>query len=205
MKWEIGEILKTVLFYCAVKTYCAVDNTLQGMELKMKKNKKNLSEYKENAATKARALERESNITLVSTSVAIVSFFLMLYIHNAVTTNFVAATGMITVIEILFLVAAVACAVVAIWKKKTFLWEYVAFCLIMAIGYHLIPGVSGIPGMVSEGDGTFTVRPIAVKLSTIITTKNVIYGLWAVNVLYCVLTIVLHSVKYTKIKKGSKN
>lgn len=174
----------------------------------MKKNKKNLSvsEYKENAITKARALERESNITLVSTSVAIVSFFLMLYIHNAVTTNFVAATGMLTVIEILFLVASVACAAVAIWKKKAFLWEYVAFCLIMAIGYYFLQhGVSGIPGMVSEGDGTFTVRPIAVKLSTIITTKNVIYGLWAVNVLYCVLTIVLHSVKYTKIKKGSKN
>ena len=179
---------------------------LQGMELKMKKNKKNMSatEYKEHKHNKAAALERESNLTLVSTSVAIVSFFLMLYIHNAVTTNFVAASRMLTILELIFVAAGVACAAFAICKKKTFLWEYAAVCLVLAAGYYLLQnGVAGIPGMVKETADSFTVSPMAQKLSKIITTKNMVYALWAFNVLYCVLTIVLHSAKYTKIKKGN--
>ena len=62
-------------------------------------------------------------------------------------------------------------------------------------------GVSGIPGLIKESGSTFTVSPLAVKLSGIITTANVTYALWAINVIYCVLSIALHSVRYSKIKK----
>ena len=162
--------------------------------------KKNI-EQKQN---KAKALERESNLTLVSTTVAIVSFFLMLYIHNIVTTNFIKAQGFLSVLELIFLILSVGCAFVALWKKHTFLWEYAGVAFVLCIGYYLLEnGVSGIPGLVSEANGTFTVSNAAVFLSKIINTKTVIYALWAFNVIYCVLTIVLHSAKYTKIKRGN--
>lgn len=157
----------------------------------------------EQKLNKAKALETESNLTLVSTTVAIVSFFLMLYVHNAVTTNFVEAQGFLSIIQFILLVIAVAIGIVAVWKKHTFLWEYAAVALVLCIGYYFLEnGTSGIPGMVSDANGTFTVSETAVFLSKIINTKTVIYALWAFNVLYCVLTIVFHSAKYTKIKKG---
>ena len=62
-------------------------------------------------------------------------------------------------------------------------------------------GVAGIPFLVKESAGTFTVSPLAVKLSKIIRTDYITYALWAINVIYCVLSIALHSVKYNKIKK----
>lgn len=162
-------------------------------------------ESKEQKYTKAQALERESNITLISTTVAIVSFFLLIYVHNAIKTNYLAATEFLGIIEVLLLVAAAGCAVFAIWKKKNFLWEYVVFALVLALSYYLLEnGTAGIPGMVKETGDTFIVSPIAMKLSTILTTKYIIYFLWAVNVLYCVYTIVIHSVNYTRIKKSNK-
>ncbi len=150
------------------------------------------------------ALEKESNLTLVSTTVAIVSFFVMLYIHNAVTTNFVMATGLLTVLQFITLVLSVGMAVVAIWKKCTFLWEYVVVCVVLCIGYYLLEnGVSGIPGLVKEAEGSFTMSQFALSLSKVINTKTVIYALWAFNVVYCVAAIVFHSARYTKIKKGN--
>ena len=158
----------------------------------------------EQKLNKAKALETESNLTLVSASVAIVSFFLMLYIHNAVTTNFVGAQGFLSIIQFVLLALAVGTGFVAVWKKYTFLWEYVGVALVLCIGYYFLKnGASGIPGLVSDANGTFTVSETAVFLSKIINTKTVIYALWAFNVLYCVLTIVYHSAKYTKIKKGN--
>ena len=184
--------------------FCA----MHGMELKMKKNKRNtkVSEHKEQAFSKAVALEKESNITLVSTSVAIVSFFLMLYVHNTVTTSFMTAGRVLGVIQILLLLAAVGCAVFAVWKKKTFLWEYVAFCAVMALGYYFLanPGITAFPFLCKEVDGLlYAASPFAQKLGEAFTTQRVIYVLWALNVIYGVLAIVLHSVKYSKIKKGS--
>ena len=108
-------------------------------------------ESKEKKYTKAQALERESNITLISTTVAIVSFFLLIYVHNAIKTNYLAATEFLGVIEVLLLVAAAGCAVFAIWKKKNFLWEYVVFALVLALSYYLLEnGTAGIPGMVLQ-------------------------------------------------------
>ncbi len=158
----------------------------------------------EQKLNRAKALETESNLTLVSATVAIVSFFLMLYIHNAVTTNFVNTQGFLSIIQFILLGLAVATGVVAVWKKYTFLWEYVGVALVLCTGYYLLEnGAGGIPGMVSDANGTFTVSQTAMFLSKIINTKTVIYALWAFNVLYCVLTIVFHSAKYTKIKKGN--
>lgn len=158
----------------------------------------------EQKLNKAKALETESNLTLVSATVAIVSFFLMLYVHNAVTTNFIKAQSFLSIIQFVLLVTAVGIAFVAVWKKHTFLWEYAAVALVLCTGYYFLEnGASGIPGLVSDANGTFTVSETAVLLSKIINTKTVIYALWAFNVLYCVLTIVFHSAKYTKIKKGN--
>lgn len=172
----------------------------------MKKNKKKLfnRENKEKIYTKARALERESNITLISTSVAIVSFFLLIYVHNSITTNYVAATQFLSVTEVILLLASVVCAAVAIWKKKSFLWEYAIFGIVLTIAYYLLEnGAAGIPGLVKDTGDTFTVTPLAMKLSAILTSKHIIYFLWAVNVLYCIYAIVIHSLKYSKIKKGN--
>ncbi len=158
----------------------------------------------EQKLNKAKALETESNLTLVSATVAIVSFFMMLYVHNAVTTNFIEAQGFLSIIQFVLLVIAVATGIVAVWKKYTFLWEYAVVALVLCTGYYLLEnGVSGIPGLVSDANGTFTVSETAVLLSKIINTKTVIYALWAFNVVYCVFTIAYHSAKYTKIKKGN--
>ena len=171
----------------------------------MKKNKKAMPEkVREQKQTKAKALERESNLTLISTSVAIVSFFLMLYVHNIIKTNFLSAQTFLTVFEILFLAGAVVLALIAIIKKKNFLWEYVIVFLVLSAGYYLLEnGVSGIPGMMTVADGSVTISKAAVFLAKFINSQTVIYALWAFNVIYCVATIVYHSVKYTKIKKGS--
>lgn len=151
---------------------------------------------------KLKSMEKETNITLISTSVSIISFFLLLYAQNLLKTNAIRAMSFLTVIEIIYAVSAIAVAVVAIAKKKSWLWEYAIFGIIMAIGYYLMHhGVSGIPFIYKESGTTVTISPLAQKLSKIIKTNYIIYALWAVNVVYCVLTIVLHSVKYNKIKK----
>lgn len=151
---------------------------------------------------KLKSMEKETNITLISTSVSIISFFLLLYAQNLLKTNAIRAMSFLTVIEIIYAVSAIAVAVVAIAGKKSWLWEYAIFGIIMAIGYYLMHhGVSGIPFIYKESGTSVTISPLAQKLSTIIKTNYIIYALWAVNVVYCVLTIVLHSVKYNKIKK----
>ena len=48
---------------------------------------------------KLKAMERESNITLISTAVAIVSFFLLLYAQNLTKTNTIASQKFLTIIE----------------------------------------------------------------------------------------------------------
>lgn len=170
----------------------------------MKRNKNISNEKKERVFNKARALERESNITLISTSVAIISFFLLIYVHTSITTNFVAASQFLTVAEVLIALVSVGCGVVALWKKKSFLWEYAIFGIILVVSYYLLQnGVAGIPFLVKETADTFTVSPLAMKLSVILNSKYIIYFLWAVNVMYCVYAIVFHSLKYSKIKKGN--
>ncbi|MBE7050438.1 MAG: hypothetical protein E7394_06650 [Ruminococcaceae bacterium] len=174
----------------------------------MKKNKKKFQpmtrEAREKVVNKAKALERESNITLISVMVIIVSFFLLLYVHNAFKVNYVASLGIINVISVLFVIAAVVCVVFAIWKKKTFLVEYAVFALILALLYYLLPrGASGIPGLYEEKDGMLVVSDFAMKMAKILTNQNITYSLWGVNVLYCIYTIIFHSVRYTKIKKGN--
>ena len=151
---------------------------------------------------KIKAMEKESNITLVSTAIAIVSFFLLLYAQNIYATNVKVGYKFITAIEIIYLALAVVSAGVAVFSKKSWFWEYAAFGIVMAIGYYLMHhGVSGIPFLVKESGNTFSVSPIAVKLSKILRTDYITYALWAVNVLYCVLSIALHSIRYNKIKK----
>lgn len=174
----------------------------------MKKNKKNYTpitrEFKENAQIKARALERESNITLISITVIILSFFLLLYVHSAFKTNYNTALEIINVVSVLFIVGAVVCAFFAIVKKKTFLWEYAVFAFVIAIAYYLLPrGASGIPGLIKEGDGMLVISDFASKIGSILSSQNIIYALWGINVLYCIFTIVFHSARYTKIKKGN--
>ncbi len=151
---------------------------------------------------KIKSMEKETNITLISTAVSIISFFLLLYAQSLLKTNAIAAMSFLTAIEIIYSVSAVAVAVTAIVKKQKWLWEYAIFGVVMAVGYYLMHhGVSGIPFIYKESGTTVTISPIAQKLSAIIKTNYIIYALWAVNVVYCILTIVLHSVKYNKIKK----
>ncbi len=174
----------------------------------MRKNKKNFkpmsSDARENIVNKAKALERESNITLISVMVIIVSFFLLLYIHSAFKTNYTTALGIINVITVLFVIAAVLCIVFALWKKKNFLWEYAVFALVIAVLYYLLPrGASAIPGLIQEKDGMVIISDFASKIAKILTSQYIIYALWGVNVLYCIFTIVFHSARYTKIKKGN--
>lgn len=83
---------------------------------------------------KLKSMEKETNITLISTSVSIISFFLLLYAQNLLKTNAIRAMSFLTVIEIIYAVSAIAVAVVAIAKKKSWLWEYAIFGIIMAIG-----------------------------------------------------------------------
>ncbi len=74
----------------------------------------------------------------------------------------------------------------------------------MAVFYYLLPrGTSGIPGLVSEKDGMIVISSFAEKLSKIISSQNIIYALWGINVIYCIFTIIFHSARYTKIKKGN--
>ncbi len=151
---------------------------------------------------KLKSMEKETNITLISTAVSIISFFILLYSQNLLKTNAIRAQSFLTVIEAIYAISAVVVAVVAIVKKKNWLWEYAVFGIIMAAGFYLMHhGVSGIPFLVKESEGTITISPLAQKLSAIIQTNYMIYALWAANVLYCIFTIVLHSVKYNKIKK----
>lgn len=151
---------------------------------------------------KLKSMEKETNITLFSTAVSIISFFILLYSQNLLKTNAVRAQSFLTAIEIIYALSAVVFTLTAIIKKKNWLWEYVAFTAVMAVGFYLMHhGVSGIPFLVKETADSFTISPLAAKLSKVIQTNYVIYALWAVNVIYCVLTIVLHSVKYNKIKK----
>lgn len=151
---------------------------------------------------KLKSMEKETNITLFSTAVSIISFFMLLYSQNLLKTNAVRAQSFLTAVEIIYALSAVTFTLTAIFKKKNWLWEYVAFTAVMAVGFYLMHhGVAGIPFLVKDTGDTFKVSPLAVKLSKIIQTNYVIYALWAVNVIYCVLTIVFHSVKYNKIKK----
>ena len=171
----------------------------------MKKNKKKpiTNEKRDNNLLKARALERESNITLVSTSLSIISFILMLYIQNMVTTNFLTAKSFLNIIIFILAVGFVATILVAIWKKKFFLFEYSAFCLVFMIGYYLLPrGASAFSFLFPSQEGAFIVTPLRAKLSQILTTTNITYALWTLNVLYCILTISLHTLKYSRIKSG---
>ena len=152
---------------------------------------------------KLKAMEKESNITLVSTAVSIVSFFLLLYAQNLLATNTMNAFKFLTAVEIIYVGVAVVAAVGAIAKKKSWLWEYAVFGIVMAIGYYLMHhGVSGIPGLIKETENTYSPSPLAIKLGKIITTTYITYALWAINVVYCVISIALHSVKYNKIKKS---
>ena len=151
---------------------------------------------------KLKSMEKETNITLISTAVSIISFFILLYSQNLLKTNAVRAQSFLTAIEIIYAISAVTVTLVALMNKKNWLWEYVAFTAVMAVGFYLMHhGVSGIPFLVKDTGDTFTISHLAMKLSKIIQTNYVIYALWAINVIYCVLTIVLHSVKYNKIKK----
>lgn len=173
----------------------------------MKRNKKKImtSEKRENNVLKARALERESNITLVSTTLSIFSFILMLYIQNMVATNFLTAKSFLNIVICLLGAGLVVTLVLAIWKKKYFLFEYSAFCLVFMIGYYLLPrGASAFSFMFPSQEGAFIVTPLRAKLSQILTTTNITYALWALNVLYCILTISIHTIRYSKIK-SSKN
>jgi len=128
---------------------------------------------------------------------------MMLYVNNAVTINYPVAQSMASIIKYILLISAVATAVVAIWKKKYFLFEYTVFTFILAIGYYLIeyPGISGIPFVYKETADSIIITDFGMKIAKYFQTKYIVYGLWAVNVIYCVFSIVFHSIKYTRIKK----
>ena len=65
---------------------------------------------------KKRNLEQESNITLTSTSVAIISFFVLLYAQSIVKTNYLKSGTFLTIVTLAYAVATVA---VAREKKET--------------------------------------------------------------------------------------
>lgn len=151
---------------------------------------------------KNKSLEQQSNITLISTSVAIVSFFVLLYAQNLVKTNYLKSHTFLLITDIICGVLTLGIALVAYFKKKKWLWEYVIFGGVMTIGYYLLlnPGVSGLPFLYTETENTLKVSPFVMKIAHILNTNYVIYSLWAVNVIYCILTITLHTIKYNKIK-----
>ena len=153
---------------------------------------------------KRKTLERESNITLVSTAVAILSFFVLLYAQSIVRTNFLKSGTFLTIVTFAYALCTVGIAVFASVKKVKWLWEYVIFGFVMTVGYYFLlnPGITGLPFLYSETESSLKVSQFALKLSSILQTSHIIYGLWAVNVLYCVLAIALHSVKYNKIKNN---
>ena len=152
---------------------------------------------------KTKALEKESNITLISTLVVMCSFFVLLYVQNLMTVDFIRAQGVLLAVESLYAIAGVAALVVGIVRKQKYFFEYAAFFLIMAVGYYFLKnGAAGIPGLIRESGNTITVSPLAEKISRIFQSKYIILALWGVNVLYGILTITLHTAKYTKIKKS---
>ncbi len=157
-----------------------------------------------NISEKNRALEKESNITLISTAVVICSFFVLLYVQNLITVDFIKAQGVLLFTEIAFALVGVATLVLGIICKKKYFFEYTAFFLIMALGYYFLKnGASGIPGLVkNSADGTIIISEFAMKISKVFQSKYIILGLWAINVVYGILTITLHTVKYSKIRKG---
>ena len=153
---------------------------------------------------KIKSLEQQSNITLISTSVAIISFFILLYAQNLVKTNYLKSHTFLLITDITFAVLTLGIAAIAYFKKKSWLWEYVIFGGVVTIGYYFLlnPGISGLPFLYSETGNTLKVSPFVLKIAQIFNTNYVIYGLWAVNVIYCILAIFLHTVKYNKIKNS---
>lgn len=157
-----------------------------------------------NISEKTKALEKESNITLISTAVVICSFFILLYIQNLITVDFIKAQGVLLFAEAAFAVLGVVALAVGIIRKEKYFFEYTAFFLILALGYYFLKnGASGIPGLIKDADGMVTISEFAMKVSKIFQSKYIILGLWAINVVYGILTITLHTVKYSKIRKGS--
>lgn len=150
---------------------------------------------------KIKSMEQESNITLISTAVAILSFFVLLYAQG-LATNFIKARTALSVIAISYLVIAIGVAVLAIVKNKKWLWEYVILCAVMSVGYYFMrnPGVSGLTLIYPADEIGMQSGPMIDQVSKLLSATNIKYGLWAANVLYCVLAIALHSVKYNKIK-----
>ena len=154
---------------------------------------------------KRAALEKESNITLISTVVVMCSFFILLYIQNLLSVDYLKAQSILTFIEILFTAIGVITAVFAIIRKQKSLFEYTVFFLVTAIGYYLLKnGAAGIPGLIDQSANTITISPFADKVGRILQGKYIIFTLWAINVAYGILTITFHTVKYTKIKKSDK-
>ncbi|MBQ4630351.1 MAG: hypothetical protein IJB70_05150 [Clostridia bacterium] len=174
--------------------------------MKNKTKKPMSSEQKEAIATRSKMLEKESNITLVSVSVAIVSFLIMLYVQNAVTVRYLdVGQPLLAVLRIVLLVASVGTAAVAIWKKKFYLFEYTVFTLILALGYHILKeGPVGIPFLYRDAGDIQVPNALGKVLQPYLQNNYVLYGLWGVNVLYCVYAIVVHSIRYTKIKNTKK-
>ncbi len=151
---------------------------------------------------KKKHLEQEANITLTSTSVAIVSFFILLYAQSIVKTHYLKSGTFLTIVALVYAAATIAVGAYAMMKKEKWLWEYAIFGLVMTVGYYFLlnPGVTGLPFLYSETESGLKISSAALAISNLLKTSHIIYGLWAANVLYCILSIALHSVKYNKIK-----
>lgn len=158
-------------------------------------------EAKITKSEKIKFMERESNITLISACVAICSFFVLFYAQSMLT-NFLKAQKFLAVVACVYAVVAVAVAVFAVAKKKKFLWEYAIFALVMAIGYYFMrnPGVSGLTLIYPANEIGLQSGPGINQVAKLLSATNIKYGLWVANLLYCLLSIALHSVKYNKIK-----
>ena len=129
---------------------------------------------------KKRNLEQESNITLTSTSVAIISFFVLLYAQSIVKTNYLKSGTFLTIVTLAYAVATVAVAAYAITKKEKWLWEYAIFGAVMTVGYYFLlnPGVTGLPFLYSETESSLKISATALKLSALLKTSHIIYALW---------------------------
>ena len=161
---------------------------------------------KSKISEKTLALERESNITLISTAVMMCSIFLLFYVQNLMKTDYLSFMSFTPVVEWVYLIGALASGVVAVWKKKRFLFEYTAFFLIMAIGYYLLKnGAMGVTHPFSDplADGNFTFSSFDANMIKIINGRNVTIGLWGAKLLYVILSMTLHTVKYSKIKNAA--
>ncbi len=163
--------------------------------------KKISEEVKITKSDKIKFMERESNITLVSTTVAICSFFLLFYAQSMLT-NFLRAQSFLSIVSLAYAIAAIAVGVIAVVKNQKWLWEYVVFGLVMAIGYYFMrnPGVSGLTLIYPADEIGMQHGPGINQVAKLLAATNIKYALWAANLLYCVLAIALHSVKYNKIK-----